>query len=48
MRDLPISLQAVSVVRTKWDKIAEWSEYYDGLTARHTALGSYSREWIEY
>jgi hypothetical protein len=25
----------------------DWAEYYDGLTARRTALASYFAEWIE-
>ena len=47
VRDLPVSLRGVSVVRTKRGKITEWSDYYDGLTSRRTALGAHFTEWIE-
>ena len=30
-RDVPVSLQGVSVVRTREGKVTEWSDYYDGL-----------------
>ena len=43
----PVSLHGVSIVRTENGKITDWAEYYDGLTARRTALASYFTEWIE-
>jgi hypothetical protein len=47
-RDVPVSVQGVSVVRIRKGSITEWSDYYDGLTSRRTALTSYFTEWIEY
>jgi len=48
VRDVPVLLRGVSVVRTKRGKITEWSDYYDGLISRRTALTSYFTDWIEY
>jgi hypothetical protein len=36
----PLSLPGVSVVRVDNGKIADWADYYDGLTARRTALAA--------
>jgi SnoaL-like polyketide cyclase len=47
-RSVPTSIAAVSVVRTDNGKIADWADYYDGLTARRTALGAHFTEWVEY
>ena len=44
---VPVSLHGASIVRTENGKIIDWAEYYDGLTARRTALASYFTEWIE-
>jgi steroid delta-isomerase-like uncharacterized protein len=44
----PLSLPGVSIVRVDNGKIAEWDDYYDGLTARRTALAAHFEEWIEY
>jgi ketosteroid isomerase-like protein len=46
--DVPVSLHGVSVIRMRRGKIIEWSDYYDGLTARRAALTSCFTEWIEY
>ena len=46
-RNVPVSLRGVSVARTSNGKITEWSDYYDGLTSRRTALGAHFTEWIE-
>jgi hypothetical protein len=46
-RKIPISLHGISVLRTENGKITEWTDYYDGLTARRTALVSYFTEWVE-
>ena len=37
-RDVPVSVQGVSVVRTREGKVTEWSDYYDGLipVVQHT------------
>jgi hypothetical protein len=47
-RYVPIALQGVSIVRTSEGKVTEWSDYYDGLTSRRTALSSNFKEWIDY
>jgi steroid delta-isomerase-like uncharacterized protein len=44
-RKVRILLHGVSVVRTKEGKIADWSEYYDGLTSRRTALAAHFTDW---
>ena len=48
LRDVPVSLHGVSVIRISKGKITEWSDYYDGLTSRRTALTSCFTDWIEY
>jgi hypothetical protein len=48
MRDVPISVQGVSIVRTEEEGITEWSDYYDGLVSRPSAVMSHFTEWIEY
>ena len=45
---VPISLRGASVVRTENGRITSWSDYYDGLISRRTALASYFTEWVEY
>ena len=45
---VPISLHGASVVVTENGRIASWSDYYDGLISRRTALASYFTEWVEY
>jgi steroid delta-isomerase-like uncharacterized protein len=45
---VPISLHGASVVHTENGRITSWSDYYDGLISRRTALTSYFTEWIEY
>jgi predicted SnoaL-like aldol condensation-catalyzing enzyme len=47
-RKVPIALHGVSIVRVEDGKIKEWSDYYDGLKSRRTALADYFTEWIEY
>jgi steroid delta-isomerase-like uncharacterized protein len=47
-RRVHILLHGVSVVRTKNGEITEWSDYYDGLTSRRTALAAHFTEWVEY
>jgi steroid delta-isomerase-like uncharacterized protein len=46
-RKTQILLHGVSVVRTKNGEITEWSDYYDGLTSRRTALAAYFTDWGE-
>jgi hypothetical protein len=42
-----ISLHGASIVRTGSGKIIDWSDYYDGLTSRRTALASYFTESVD-
>ena len=42
-----ISLHGTSIVRTDHGKIIDWSDYYDGLTSRRTALASYFMESVD-
>ena len=46
-RKLPILLQGASIVRVENGKVREWSDYYDGLKSRRTALGAHFEEWVE-
>src|SRR5262249_44321 len=46
-RKVPVVIHGVSVVRTEDGKITRWSDYYDGLTARRTALGAYFTDWFD-
>jgi steroid delta-isomerase-like uncharacterized protein len=46
-RKVPVSLHGASIVRINDGKITDWSDYYDGLTSRRTALASYFTEWVE-
>jgi steroid delta-isomerase-like uncharacterized protein len=46
-RKVPISLHGASVVHIENGKITGWSDYYDGLASRRTALASYFTEWVE-
>ena len=46
-RKVPVSLHGASMVRIDDGKITDWSDYYDGLTSRRTALASYFTEWVE-
>src|SRR6516165_5137471 len=38
---VPISVHGASVVRTEKGRIISWSDYYDGLVSRRSALASY-------
>ena len=46
-RNVRVVLQGASIVRTENGKITDWSDYYDGLASRRTALASHFTEWIE-
>src|SRR5258708_17043215 len=46
-REVRVSLQGASIVRTDKDMITDWSDYYDGLMSPRTALASYFTEWVE-
>jgi steroid delta-isomerase-like uncharacterized protein len=41
---IPISIAGVSIVRTDNGTIADWADYYDGLTSRRTALAAHCTE----
>jgi len=46
-RRVAVSLHGASVVLTENGRITSWSDYYDGLISRRTALASHFTEWIE-
>jgi len=46
-RKVPISLHGVSIVRTESGKITDWTDYYDGMTSRRTALAAHFEEWVD-
>jgi steroid delta-isomerase-like uncharacterized protein len=46
-RKVPISLRGASIVRVENGKIKDWSDYYDGLTSRRTALAAHFEEWVD-
>jgi predicted SnoaL-like aldol condensation-catalyzing enzyme len=46
-RKVPISLHGASIVRIENGRIKEWSDYYDGLRSRRTALADHFTEWVE-
>lgn len=48
IRDVPVCLQGVSVVRKTNGRITEWSDYYDGLTSRRNTPKAHFTAWIEY
>jgi steroid delta-isomerase-like uncharacterized protein len=43
----PVSVHGVSIVLIENGKVADWSDYYDKLTSRRSALASYFTEWAE-
>ena len=47
-RRTPISIAGVSIARIEHGEITDWADYYDGLSARRTALAARFTEWIEY
>jgi steroid delta-isomerase-like uncharacterized protein len=46
-RRVPISFAGASIVWIRDGKIADWADYYDGLTSRRTALAAHFEEWGE-
>ena len=44
---VPISIARASIVRIRDGRIADWTDYYDGLTSRCTALAGHFEEWVE-
>ena len=46
-RKVPISMHGASIVRIENGKIKDWSDYYDGLKSRRTALAAHFEEWVE-
>jgi steroid delta-isomerase-like uncharacterized protein len=47
-RTVKVSVQGVSIVRIENRNIAEWADYYDGLTSRRTALAAGRRALKSY
>lgn len=47
LRKVRIELHGASIVRIANGKITEWTDYYDGLTSRRTALAAHFEEWME-
>ena len=47
-RKVPVTVHGASIVRTDNGKIADWADYYDGLTCRRTALAAHFTDWVEY
>src|ERR1700730_2052442 len=45
-RKVPILLHDGAIVPIENGKITDWSDYYDGLVSRRTALVSYFTEWV--
>jgi len=45
-RKVPVSLHGASIVRIENGRITDWSDYYDGLASRRTALASHFTEWV--
>jgi hypothetical protein len=45
---LPISLAGVTIAQFRKNKITHWSDYYDQLKSRRTALAAAFTEWVEY
>ena len=46
-RNVPISLHGASIVCIENARVKSWSDYYDGLKSRRTALAAHFEEWIE-
>ena len=46
-RKVSLSLPGASIIRIENGKITEWTDYYDGVTSRRTALAAYFEEWVE-
>jgi limonene-1,2-epoxide hydrolase len=44
-RKVQVTIHGVSVVGAENGKITRWSDYYDGLSARRSALGAYFEDW---
>jgi steroid delta-isomerase-like uncharacterized protein len=47
MRQVPIGVRGISVVRIQNGKITQWSGYYDQLTSRRYRLAAWFTEWTE-
>jgi hypothetical protein len=43
-RKVPISQHGASIVRIENEKITDWTDYYDGLASRRTALAAHFEE----
>lgn len=46
-RNVSITLHGASIARVENGRVKDWSDYYDGLMSRRTALAAHFEEWIE-
>lgn len=46
-RRVPIALHGAAVMRIENGKVTEWTDYYDGLTSRRTAMAAHFEEWVD-
>jgi hypothetical protein len=46
-REVPICIHGTSVAQIENDTIVAWSDYYDSLASRRTALAAHFAEWVE-
>ena len=46
-RKAPILVRGASIVRVENGKISQWSDYYDGLRARRSAVSDFFTDWLE-
>jgi hypothetical protein len=42
-----MSLHGALIVRIENAEVRSWSDYYDGLKSRRTALAAQFEEWVE-
>jgi steroid delta-isomerase-like uncharacterized protein len=47
LRKVPICVRGISDVQIKNGKISQWSDYYDQLKSRRSAVAAWFTEWIE-
>ena len=47
LRKVPICVRGISVVQIQNEKISQWSDYYDQLKSRRSAVAAWFTEWIE-
>src|SRR5262245_20799072 len=42
-----VSVQGASIAQVQDGEIVDWSDYYDGLKSRRTALAAHFQDWFE-